>query len=233
MEEGLERLDPDALAADLKALAHEKRVRLVHFLVEPHSLEEIASELGVARQTAHEHLQQLLEVGLVARQETRPDGRPGMSFVLVPHRLFHVYEMVGKLGAVDPRLDERVMARLVTHADAASAPPLRDADLPRLTIVHGMRVGHTAILSGDGPWLIGRDAHATICLDYDPYASGRHAEVRRAGGGFAVADLYSSNGTNLDWVPLARGAVEPLDNGALLRIGRTLLSFRRPSARRP
>lgn len=223
-----ERLKPEALAADLKALAHEKRIRLVHFLVEPHTLEEAASELGVARQTAHEHLQQLLEVGLVARVDVRPDGRPGLAFVAVPHRLFHVYEMLGKLGEVELKPDERVARQYTTETDPKAAAAPRENEMPRLIVVHGLRLGQTKLLSGDGPWTIGRDPHATLCLDYDPYVSARHAEVRRMPGGFALADLYASNGTFIDWAQLERGSVRRIENGALVRIGRTLIAFRQP-----
>lgn len=224
-----ERLKPEALATDLKALAHEKRVRLLAFLLEPRSLEEMASELGVARQTAHEHVQQLLDVGLVARLE-RAEGRAGMTFVAVPARIFQLYESVGELGGLTAEPDIRPDRVMLTQADAAKgAPAVRDADMPRLVVVHGMRIGRTRILQGDGPWLLGRDPHASICVDYDPYASAKHAEVRRApGGGFLLADLYSSNGTVVDDRTLPRGASERLENGAIVRIGRTLISFRQP-----
>lgn len=221
-------VDTDALAADLKALANEKRLKLVRYLVEPRTLEETATFLGVARQTAHDHLQQLLEVGLVVRLETRPDGKTGMAFQSARHRLFHVYEAVGRVGDVDVRASEQPGYRLATRADGGGGTAATASTLPRLTIAHGLRPGHTTLLSGDGPWLIGRDPHATVCLDYDAYASARHAEVRRAGGEYVVADLYSSNGTAVDWRPVPRGGEAPLENGALLRIGRSLLAFRRP-----
>jgi pSer/pThr/pTyr-binding forkhead associated (FHA) protein len=75
---------------------------------------------------------------------------------------------------------------------------------------------------------VGRDPHALVCLDYDPFVSTRHAELRRAsGGGFELADLHSSNGTYLDWKRLERGVVRPLANGGLVRCGKTLLLFRK------
>ena len=220
-----EPINPDAIATDLRALAHEKRVRMLHFLLEPRSLEEIASHLGVARQTAHEHLQHLLETGLVVRLGT--DQR-SMTFASVPQRLFQLYETIGRLGSLETRHDERAVSRLATEPDRPAAGPARDDDLPRLTIVHGMRIGQRILLQGDGPWVIGRDPAATVCVDYDVYASTRHAEVRRAPGGFALADLYSSNGTTLDWRPVQRGGQEPLPNGCIVGVGRTLLSFRKP-----
>lgn len=229
--EDRDALDDDALAADLKALAHEKRIRLVRHLVEPRTLEEISSFLGVARQTAHDHLQQLLEVGLVVRLDARPDGKPGMSFQSARHRLFHVYERMGRLGDVDVRAAEQTAYRLATQAEGGPAGSSATASaLPRLTIVHGLRIGHTTLLPGGGPWIVGRDPHATVCLDYDAHASARHAEIRKEDGAYVVVDLYSSNGTSVDWEPLARGGRHTLETGALLRVGRTLLAFRRPVA---
>lgn len=229
------RVDADAslepLAAYLKALANPKRLRLLQYLTEPHYLEEIASELGVARQTAQEHVQQLVELGLLETVKGRSEHAAVTSYVIVPQRLFSVYEMFGKLGDLERDLEERVDVRMPTTMDAAIGPTIpKENELPRLTIVHGMRVGYTAVLSGQGPWLVGRDPHSTVCLDYDPYASTRHAEVRRgAGGAFELADLYSSNGTFHDWKRVARGGVQRLDNGSLLRIGKTLVLFRRPA----
>jgi DNA-binding transcriptional ArsR family regulator len=228
-EETSDKVQPEALAAYFKALSHPHRVRLLHYLAVPHHVEEIASHLGVARQSAQEHLQFLLEAGLVTRVEARGEGRALIAYVMVPQRVFHVYEMVGRLGDIQPELEERKDVHLATQADAKTVHATREEDLPRLVIVRGMRVGRTIAVNGDGPWLIGRDANADVSVDYDPYASLRHAELRRkAGGGFELADLYSSNGTIHDWKRLPRGGVAPLENGALLGIGHTLILFRKP-----
>ncbi len=221
----------ESLAAYLKAMANPKRLRLFQYLTQPHHLEEIASELGVARQTAQEHVAQLVELGLVEAVRGRSEHAAVTSYVVAPQRLFTVYEMFGRLGDLSRDLEETVNARAPTTADArGAAPGPRERDQPRLTIVHGMRVGSTSLLSGSGPWALGRDPAAAVCLDYDPYASARHAEVRRApGGGFELADLYSSNGTFLDWKRMERGGVARVDNGALVGIGRTLVLFRKPA----
>lgn len=220
---------PDAFeapAAALKSLAHPKRLRLLRFLAEPHSLEEIASELHVARQSAQEHLDQLLAAGFVEPRRGRGDHGPVTHYVVVVARLFDVYEQLGqRVGIIERELDEHVHVPLRT-SPLGAAGVRGQLHGPRLTIVHGMRVGHTTVLDGAGPWLLGRDPAASVCLDYDPFVSGRHAEVRRATGGFELADLYSSNGTYRDWERLGRGAAAPLANGALVRVGKTLLHFR-------
>jgi DNA-binding transcriptional ArsR family regulator len=224
-----EEIPVDSLAEYLKALGHPRRLQALRFLTRPHHLEEIASHLGVARQTAQEHVQQLLDLGFIQSVPGRGQHGAVRDYVLAPQRLFAVHEMLGRLGDLQAELEEDVEMRLATvAADAPQAKAPVEGELPRLTIVHGMRVGQTSVLSGSGPWLVGRDPHALVCLDYDPFVSTRHAELRRVpAGGFELADLYSSNGTYLDWKRLDRGAVRKLDNGGLVRCGKTLLLFRK------
>jgi DNA-binding transcriptional ArsR family regulator len=221
----------DALAGYLKVLGNPKRLHLLHFLTEPHYLEEIASELKMARQTAQEHVQLLLDIGVVQRVRGKRDSGPVTEYVVVPQRLFSIHEEFGKLGVLEPDLDDAGAQALrpPTSPLMTGAQPPKEQDLPRLTIVHGRRIGQTTALTGQGPWLLGREPTATICLDYDPFVSSRHAEVRRApGGGFEVADLYSSNGTYVEWKKVPRGGAQGLANGAVVRVGKSLLLFRRP-----
>lgn len=218
----------DGLAEALKALSHPKRMHLLRFLAEPRSLEEIANELQVARQSAHEHVERLLALGVVDRFGARGPHGPVTHHRVVLPRLFDIYDQLGtRLGLVAAELEED----LRTYAPTTPLAPPRAAGVaphtPRLIVVHGMRVGRTVPLGGSGPWLIGRDPHAALQLDYDAYVSNRHAEVRRtASGGFEIADGMSSNGTYVDWARLPRSGTAPLDNGALLRVGKTLLLFR-------
>ena len=227
-EADADSLEP--LAAYLKVLGNPKRLRLLQFLVKPHYIEEIASELKMARQTAQEHVQMLLDIGVIQRVRGRRETGPVTEYVVVPQRLFAIHEEFGTLGVLQPELEEeQVTMRHLTQPLAPGAAAPKEQDLPRLTIVHGMRIGQTTPLVGNGPWLVGRDPAATVCLDYDPFVSTRHAEIRRAsGGGFEVADLYSSNGTFLDWKRVARGTAQKLDNGGALRIGKSILLFRKP-----
>lgn len=219
--------EPDALAAALKSLAHPKRLRLIRFLAEPHSLEAAASEVGIARQSAQEHVDQLVAVGLVEQRRGRGEHGPVTHYVTTVQRLFDIYDQLGqRVGVVERELDETVQMALRTTPLEAGAPSRAPQEGPRVTIVHGMRVMQTTLLQGSGPWLLGREPHATLCLDYDPYISTRHAELRRAPRGFELADLYSSNGTYHDGERLARGGVVPLAPGAIIRLGKTILVFR-------
>ena len=224
----------EPLAAYLKALAHPKRLQMLQLAIEPQSLDELASALGIARQSAQEHVDQLVDMGFLQTRKVRGERGALTQYVIAPPRLFTVQEMFARLGELQSDLEERVDLRLPTVADAAARIDAGERELPRLTVVYGMRVGRTTVLSGEGPWLLGRDAHSLVELDYDPYASGRHAEICRTRDGFAIADLMSSNGTYVDWAKLAPGTSSAVENGALLRVGRTLILFRRtpPGGRR-
>jgi hypothetical protein len=60
----------------------------------------------------------------------------------------------------------------------------------------------------------------------DTEVSGAHLRIDRAGGALRVADAGSRNGTWVNGHKLAPRDLTPLDDGAVLRIGRTILVFR-------
>ena len=224
----------EPLAAYLKALAHPKRLQVLQLAVEPRSLDDLAAALGIARQSAQEHVDQLLDLGFLQTRKVRGERGLVTQYALSARRLFTVHEMFAALGSLQSDLEERIDLRLPTMPDKAAAESAQERDLPRITVVHGLRVGRTSALTGGGPWLLGRDPHSLVDLDYDPYASARHAEFRRTRDGFEICDLDSSNGTYLDWSKLASGERVKVENGSLVRIGRTLMLFRRtpPGGRR-
>lgn len=64
-----------------------------------------------------------------------------------------------------------------------------------------------------------RDIHPEIVV-VDPGISHRHLKlVRRADGGFAVLELGSTNGTELNGKPLEAGVLTPLEAGDELVLG--------------
>lgn len=73
---------------------------------------------------------------------------------------------------------------------------------------------------------IGRDWFAEHGLD-DEKASRQHAVFSRAGGVLRVGDAGSRNGTWIDGVRLPEREFVAIEDGSLLRIGRTLLVYRR------
>lgn len=232
MEEGAEEADAaqglGSLADPLSVLGNEKRLHLLAFLTEPHYIREIASELGITRQSAQAHVDKLVEIGVLERRRGRREQRTVTEYVVVPPRLFAIQERFARVGRLDPDVEETEV-RAVTEklgdgeGQAGEGPPA-----PRLAIVHGFGRGRRIPLTGSGPWLIGREADAQVCLDFDPFVSSRHAEVRRREAAFEIGDLYSRNGTRLDWEEMDRGGQAPLENGAIVGVGRSLLVFRTP-----
>ncbi len=92
-----------------------------------------------------------------------------------------------------------------------------------LAVVDGSMRGITVPLS-DGGVLIGRNPECTLVLS-DDFASGRHARIYRDGDTWCIDDLGSTNGT---FVGNQRvGQHLPLQEGSLIRIGRTVLEVRK------
>jgi DNA-binding MarR family transcriptional regulator len=219
-------VDFAALARDLRPLSYEKRLELLHFLMRPHYLEEIASHLHMARQAAQKHIDQLLEIGVIKKQPGRRETGPVVEYVVVPQRLFALSEEFSKLGVLKPLAMEEALSRtqVVTKNPRALAAPAG----PALVMVHGMKTGNAFRLApGTGPWTIGRDADRTIHIDYDPYVSNRHAEVALRNGQFVLVDTFSTNGTFLNWERLPRGGEVALNPGDVVGVGKSLLVFRR------
>lgn len=226
---GLSDDDLASMAQNLKILGNQRRLQLLQYLVTPHYIQEIASELGIARQSAQAHVDKLVDIGVLERRRGQRETGSVTDYVVAPQRLFAIQESFGRLGHLEPVLEEPTDKRAVTeHLD----PPEQAGDDPpvsRLLIVHGQRIGQATALAGQGPWLLGRDPAADLCLDYDPYVSTRHAEVRRRDDGtFEVADLYSRNGTTVDFAMVERGQARPLEPGAVIGLGRTLVVLRTP-----
>ena len=222
-------IDFEGLANDLKPLSNPVRLQLLHYLTRPRYLEEIASHLKMSRQAAQKHIDQLLEIGVIKKQQGARDSGPVVEYLVVPQRIFTIGEEFDKLGVLKPEEDLSTLER-TSPGTSHARPPIRhspDPAVPKLILVHGMKIGTPYPLIGSGDaWLIGRDSKAAICLDYDPFVSNRHAEVRRTPTGFVIADAFSTNGTSLNWQQLARGEVHPLKTGDVIGIGKTLLLFR-------
>lgn len=79
-------------------------------------------------------------------------------------------------------------------------------------------------LAGDQV-LAGRDFFASRG-HVDSQISSRHCELSRRGSAWSIADAGSRNGTWIDGTRLAPGEKAVLGDGAVLRIGNTLLVFR-------
>ncbi len=89
---------------------------------------------------------------------------------------------------------------------------------PRNLLITGGPLTGTLIPLGSQPITIGRSPASTLVLE-DPYASSRHAELRRFNDHWVIADLGSTNGTFVD-EERVRDA-RPLEPGVSTRIGQT------------
>jgi DNA-binding transcriptional ArsR family regulator len=81
-------------AADLQALAHPLRIRILETLQEPDSAAAVARRLGEPRQKVNYHLKELDRAGLVRRAGERRNG----NFVET------LYETVARTLVISPRL---------------------------------------------------------------------------------------------------------------------------------
>lgn len=141
----------------------------------------------------------------------------GYGLVARPEVVFETAERL-KRGDLDVEAE-------LSEAPGPPAPEQVATPVPR----HGSRP--RLILGGDGrEWsldrdrvVIGRLRGSEVEIE-DPGASRRHAEIRRQGEDWVVADLGSTNGTLLND---ARISEATLEDGDRITIGRTVLQFRR------
>ncbi|MBB5935282.1 hypothetical protein FHS42_002332 [Streptomyces zagrosensis] len=130
----------------------------------------------------------------------------------------------------EPPLVDGAVLSLQAPAAADEQPhpyPTLCSDAPaRLHVVAGPDAGGVHLLHG-GQARIGRSANADVPLD-DPDVSRAHCAVTVSDDGqVTVADLGSTNGTELDGIPIGSQPV-PLPPGALLRIGESTLRLHAP-----
>lgn len=84
-------------------------------------------------------------------------------------------------------------------------------------------------LDGARPVTIGRRSEADVALPWDREVSRLHAELRRVAGVWTISDDgLSQNGTFINEVRLV--GRRRLGDGDLIRVGRTRITFRDPSA---
>lgn len=214
----------DELAEHLKPLGSERRLRILQYLVRPHYLEEIASYLGVARQTAQRHVDQLLEVGAIRKVPGQRESGPVVEYVVIPQRLFAMGEDLLQLGRLRPELQEEA---LEATAHASTVTPSGRAEMgPSLVVVHGLEPGTVhRLVHGQGPWMVGRGEGREIRLDHDPFVSNKHASIEAVDEGHVIADAYSTNGTYVNWQALEPGEPQSLEPGDVLTLGKSRLVY--------
>jgi len=94
----------------------------------------------------------------------------------------------------------------------------------RIRVASGPEQGRLLEIKGDVPLVIGSQAPVDLHLS-DPKVSRRHAQVKRAPGGWVLEDLGSTNGTYLE--DLRIGSIY-LGEGVVFRVGQTDIAFEGP-----
>lgn len=234
-----EPVDYERLEEFLRALSHSRRLELLHLLQVPHALAEIRLAPGrqragdsptrpLAKQSVQEHLDKLVEIGVVSAHDA-PEGKRGKEYAVNPQRLYLVSEEFRKVSSVKAHGAPSRDVTVATPGDAA-VPAMEPG--PKLVLVHGFLEGKAFMLRrkdiGEGRgWAVGRKAGLPVSLEYDPYVSLVNSEVLPKGDQFLLADLGSSkNGTRLNWRPVGAEPM-PLTQGDVVGVGRSLLVFRR------
>jgi predicted transcriptional regulator len=103
-------VDEASLAEPLSVLGNNKRLHLLEFLTEPHYIREIASELGITRQSAQAHVDKLVDLGVLERRRGQRELGSVTEYVVVPQRLFAIQEQFSRLGRLNPRSTTRRFA---------------------------------------------------------------------------------------------------------------------------
>jgi DNA-binding transcriptional ArsR family regulator len=223
----------ETLAEDLDALSNLQRLRLLHLLTRPRYAEEIADALGMSRQSALKHIEKLQERGFVRPLHGRRSTGPVIEFLVVPQRLFATGVAIGNLGNLEPeggpatKTDERTVV-----LDKSGAPtPLSHTAASRtahLLQVNGPAGGTRFPLAGEmSRWTLGRDDDRNLRLAHDPFISGRHAEIQAERSAHVLVDVFSANGTFLNFSRLPRGGRVPLKIGDVIGLGHTFLVYQR------
>ncbi len=66
---------------------------------------------------------------------------------------------------------------------------------------------------------VGRDAGMDLTID-DPFTSREHAELRRVGDRWSLADSFSTHGTTLNGIRVTAGEQRVVGNGDTITFGR-------------
>lgn len=233
-----EEPDYDQLGEYFRALGYGARLELLHQLLLPRALAEVslpARRSGpgqtagrrISRQATQEHLEKLMEIGVIAARE--PEGPTGKrQFVVNGPRLYQIMEDFRRIGTL---IHGGPAGRDAT-VGLGDARPARMDPGPKLVLVHGLLEGtpfplRRTELRGERGWVLGRKPGLHVSLDYDPFVSLENSEVVPEGHRYLLTDLPSSrNGTWLNWRRLDKAERATLEPGDVIGVGRSLLVFR-------
>jgi DNA-binding transcriptional ArsR family regulator len=223
-----------ALEPVFKAFANRNRLELLQQLQEPRRYKDIflepskdggggSSNRAISRQAVRGHLRSLQALGLVV--ELPGDDRRETMFVVDHTRLFTIVEKMRSLSVVSTKinLDAETVVLEDRHPEA-------DLAGPNLVLVRGVHEGKAYRLQsepGRDHWTVGRAPGVEVCIDYDPYVSGEHAQILYKGESHFLVDVPDNcNGTYLNWRKMVVGGVAPLQSGDIIGLGMSLFVFR-------
>src|SRR5207244_856181 len=103
--------DYERLETYLRALAHSRRLELLHALKVPRALPDIrlapgrlragtAPDRPVSKQAIREHLDKLEEIGVVVSREPEARGQRAREYLVNPQRVYQISEEFRKLATV-------------------------------------------------------------------------------------------------------------------------------------
>ncbi len=224
-------IDFEGLGDRLKALGNPVRLRLLHLCTKPHYLEELASHLKLTRPGVHKHVDKLVAIDVLQTRLGRRDSGPVTEYVLNRSRVFQLHAEFEALVRLVPSAVADAAPPTVESPPAAAPARAPDEDEPRLQLVRGLDEGRSFVLARRTglAWRIGRSSNVDIRLDYDPFASSRHAEVRCDGSRYQILDAFSTNGTFRNYRRLEPGRETPLRSGDVVAVGRSVLVFQDPA----
>ncbi|MEA3190089.1 MAG: Inner rane component of cytoplasmic domain [Thermoplasmata archaeon] len=227
---------PDSTAAfadALRALATPARIRLLRELRTPRTVTQITlrgpeTKAGgriLARQTVKQHLDRLVEMGIVVARDADRGRGTTLEYVVNHRALFSLSEEVRALARLRPAEPVAGLTQVF-----APAPSPAHAPGPRLVLVKGLDEGQVFGLkppaTGEAAWLIGRRRGLAVSLDFDASVSAENARIRFDGVGYRIEDLpHSRNGTQLNFETIAKGKQHPLEKGDIIGVGRSALVF--------
>ncbi|MDQ8043135.1 MAG: FHA domain-containing protein [Solirubrobacteraceae bacterium] len=107
----------------------------------------------------------------------------------------------GTAGCPPESLTAELDACPYCGASRPAAPAVPQA-LGASSVLRALGADATVVLTGEGPWTIGRLQPGSPELVQFDSVSGTHAEIRRHEGTLLVRDLCSTNGTSVDQVAL-------------------------------
>jgi FHA domain len=98
--------------------------------------------------------------------------------------------------------------------------------IAELEVVQGATKGQRLIIDSDTCW-IGRDSAQCQAPINDDAASGKHCQIiHEPSGQFYVLDEHSTNGTFVNQSLIPKNTRIPIQPGAMIQIGRTILALR-------